>query len=120
MIHMLKVASLFGLSAVALGAFGAHALKALLEQNQTLEIWKTASFYHLGHSVVLLVLALTLSKARWAFIFFSVGIMIFSGSLYLLALTKLHWLGALTPLGGLALMMGWLFLIAYPTVKSDT
>lgn len=107
---MLRIAAITGFLAVALGAFGAHKLKDLLAGNGTLAIWETASLYHLVHAVVLLVLALTLPKARWTFYSFAGGIFVFSGSLYLLALSNIKWLGAITPLGGLALLTGWLLL----------
>jgi uncharacterized membrane protein YgdD (TMEM256/DUF423 family) len=107
---MLRTASFIGFLAVVLGAFGAHVMHDVLIQNETLEAWKTASLYHLVHALVLLVLALALPKARWAFYSFTGGILIFSGSLYLLALSNIKWLGAITPLGGLALLAGWLLL----------
>lgn len=106
----LRIAASFGFLAVALGAFGAHGLKNLLEQNQTTEIWKTASLYHLVHAVVLLVLAGWQVVPRWAFRLISLGLVIFSGSLYLLAVTNVKWLGAITPIGGLALLAGWALL----------
>jgi uncharacterized membrane protein YgdD (TMEM256/DUF423 family) len=108
---MLRLASIFGILAVALGAFGAHGLKDVLEQNHTQEIWKTASLYHLVHSAILVLLALSLPKARKSYAAFALGILIFSGSLYLLALTNVRWLGAVTPVGGLALILGWLMLM---------
>lgn len=72
--------------------------------------WETAALYHLVHAAVLLALALRPMVARWPFALFQVGIVIFSGSLYALALTNLKWLGAITPLGGLSLLGGWLAL----------
>jgi uncharacterized membrane protein YgdD (TMEM256/DUF423 family) len=107
MFHPIRIAALFGASAVALGAFGAHGLKALLAANQTLEVWHTASLYHLLHAVVLLWAA----GRSLAFRLFACGILVFSGSLYLLAVTGLKWLGAVTPLGGLLLIAGWLALL---------
>ena len=105
-----RCAALVGFLAVALGAFGAHALKAILESNGTLAIWQTAVLYHLTHSVVLLVLAWQNAVARLPFALFGGGILIFSGSLYALALTNIKWLGAITPLGGFCLLGGWLAL----------
>jgi uncharacterized membrane protein YgdD (TMEM256/DUF423 family) len=107
MFHPIRIAALFGASGVALGAFGAHGLKALLAANQTLEVWHTASLYHLLHAVVLLWAA----GRSLAFRLFACGILVFSGSLYLLAVTGLKWLGAVTPLGGLLLIAGWLALL---------
>ena len=102
----------FGFVAVALGAFGAHGLRARLGPGG-IELWKTAALYHLVHAVALLALALAADRLRagravcWMF---SVGIVIFSGSLYLLALTGRSWLGAVTPIGGAAFLAGWLTL----------
>ena len=107
----LRISALMGLLAVALGAFGAHALKGILEQNQTAEIWKTAVFYHFIHAVMLFVLASRKQIPRLAWFSFLIGILIFSGSLYLLALTNVKWLGAITPLGGVSFMVGWVCLI---------
>lgn len=105
------IGAVAGFLGVALGAFGAHALKARLSAAD-LEIFETAVRYHLVHAVALLALAAlaqrlpegTASVAGWAF---SLGILIFSGSLYLLVLTGPRWLGAVTPLGGTALLVGW-------------
>src|SRR5690606_40471957 len=101
---MFRIVAITGLFLVAFGTFGAHGLENILDQNGTLEIWKTASLYHLAHAVALLVLASSLPSARWAFHCFFYGILVFSGTLYLLAVTNIKWLGAITPLGGLALI----------------
>ena len=106
----LRIAALTGFLAVALGAFGAHGLKATLEANGQMQTWQTAAHYHLVHAVVLLVLALRPTVARRPFALFGIGIIIFSGSLYLLAVTNVPWLGAITPLGGICLLLGWLAL----------
>ena len=107
----IRIAALTGFLAVALGAFGAHGLKNLLEQHGTAAIWHTAVLYHLTHAVVLLVLSTRpggrCSGAYWCFV---TGIIVFSGSLYLLSVTNLKWLGAITPLGGICLLAGWLLL----------
>jgi uncharacterized membrane protein YgdD (TMEM256/DUF423 family) len=107
MFNPIRIAALFGASGVALGAFGAHGLKAVLAANQTLDVWHTASLYHLLHAVVLL----WATARHLAFRLFACGILIFSGSLYLLAVSGLKWLGAITPLGGLLLIAGWLSLL---------
>jgi uncharacterized membrane protein YgdD (TMEM256/DUF423 family) len=99
---------------VALGAFGAHSLKALLEANHQTGTWQTAAHYHLVHAVVLLVLALRPTVTRLSFCLFGAGIVIFSGSLYLLAVTNIRWLGAITPIGGACLIAGWLTLAICP------
>ena len=102
-----RMAAGAGFLAVALGAFGAHGLKPLLTGNGTVEIWEKAVFYHFIHTVVLLVLAQKQPVAKWAFWLFFVGIIIFSGSLYLLAVSNARWLGAVTPIGGVSLLAGW-------------
>jgi uncharacterized membrane protein YgdD (TMEM256/DUF423 family) len=102
-----KLAAFFGATGVALGAFGAHGLKAVLESNHTLDVWHTASLYHLLHAVALLLLSPANAAHRPSRILFSSGILIFSGSLYILAVTGIKWLGAITPIGGVALIAGW-------------
>ena len=103
----LFVAGLTGFLGIGLGAFGAHALKGVLEIHHAREIWNTAVLYHLVHAPVLLWLAREQSVPRIPFLCFVFGILIFSGSLYLLAVTGITWLGAVTPIGGLLLMAGW-------------
>jgi uncharacterized membrane protein YgdD (TMEM256/DUF423 family) len=105
-----RIAAITGFLAVALGAFGAHGLHGLLEKNNAVEIWRTASTYHLVHAVVLLFVANMKPVPRIAWGLFLAGIIIFSGSLYLLAVTGFHWLGAVTPVGGIGLLVGWLVL----------
>ncbi len=109
-----RLAALAGFLGVALGAFGAHGLRSMLEETGRIANWETATLYHLVHAVVLLALALRPTVARLPFLLFGVGILIFSGSLYILALTNLKWLGAITPLGGLGLLGGWLALVIKP------
>ena len=113
-IILFRVAAAFCLLAVGLGAFGAHALKATLEANGTREIWNTAVLYHLTHAVALVVLALHPASLRLASGLLTAGIVIFSGSLYILAITNMRWLGAITPVGGLCFLAGWLWLIFSP------
>lgn len=111
----LRIAAILGFLAVALGAFGAHGLKDLLIRLDTLSIWEKAVFYHLIHSAVLLFLAVQAPLPVLAYALFFAGILIFSGSLYILAFTGAKWLGAVTPVGGLCLLGGWLVLsIATP------
>jgi uncharacterized membrane protein YgdD (TMEM256/DUF423 family) len=109
-----KVAAISGTIAVVAGAFGAHALKARLDPGQ-LESWATAAQYHLLHSVVLLALGLFAAYSgrpvKLPASLFSAGIVLFSGSIYLLVLTKMRWLGPVTPIGGLLLILGWLSLL---------
>ena len=108
----ISLAAFCAMLAVAFGAFGAHALKGRLD-TYALGVFETAVQYHFMHSLALLavgILALSqphtvlLKSAGWLFL---VGIVIFSGSLYCLSLTGLKWLGAITPLGGLAFIAGW-------------
>ena len=105
-----RLAALAGFLAVGLGAFGAHGLKTTLEANGNVQIWQTAALYHLVHAVVLLVVASRSTLSRLPFALFGIGIVLFSGSLYLLAVTNVKWLGAITPFGGLCLLAGWLAL----------
>jgi uncharacterized membrane protein YgdD (TMEM256/DUF423 family) len=105
------MAGILGLAGVALGAFGAHGLKDILAAHQATAIWQTAVLYHLVHAVAALWAAErnALTVRLW-----TAGVVIFSGSLYLLALTNLRWLGAVTPLGGLLFLAGWTVVILRP------
>ena len=106
-----RIAAAAGFLAVTLGAFGAHALKSLLAQNGTAAIWETAVFYHFIHAVMLFLLTERKPFRALAWWSFFAGILIFSGSLYLLALTNVRWLGAVTPVGGLSFLLGWAALL---------
>jgi uncharacterized membrane protein YgdD (TMEM256/DUF423 family) len=104
------IGSLAALAAVMLGAFGAHALKDTLLEAGTLEVWRTAVDYHIWHALALVLCAAIPKAGRaagFAVALFTAGILLFSGSLYWLALGGPSWLGPVTPLGGLALMAGW-------------
>ena len=105
----------FGAIGVSFGAFGAHALKAQLIASGHLETWQTAVLYQMIHTVALLTLSAPnggtnqtanrlLTATIWSWV---CGIIFFSGSLYALALGGPHWLGPVTPLGGLAFIIGW-------------
>lgn len=98
-----------GASAVLLGAFGAHALRGALDPAAR-EVWHTASQYHFWHALALAVASLAPPgrARRVALAAFGVGIVLFSGSLYALALGAPRWCGAITPLGGVAFVAGWL------------
>ena len=102
-----RVAAGLGFLAVALGAFGAHALKDRLNQLGTTHSWETAVLYHLTHSIVMLLLATWIPFRKASFLSFLVGVVLFSGSLYALALTGIKPLGIITPFGGVALLVGW-------------
>jgi uncharacterized membrane protein YgdD (TMEM256/DUF423 family) len=105
-----RIAAFLGFSGVLFGAFGAHILRSLLEKSGTEQIWQTGVLYHLVHAVVLLVLSGWRPVPRAAYRLILGGVMVFSGSLYLLAVTDLRWFGAITPLGGLGMLVGWLVL----------
>ena len=113
-ILLFRIAAVLCFLAVALGAFGAHGLRSTLELHGMLDVWNKAVLYHFVHAIALLVLALYGTTNRGAWWLFFAGIMIFSGSLYVLALTNLRWLGAITPLGGLSFLAGWAWLIITP------
>lgn len=118
---LFAASGLAGFSGVALGAFGAHGLTARLaslaagEGPVRLEWWKTAAHYHLVHALAL-GLAAVLAGSRQgrapsvAGIAFGIGIVLFSGSLYTMTLTGVRVLGAVTPLGGVAFLVGWVAL----------
>jgi uncharacterized membrane protein YgdD (TMEM256/DUF423 family) len=96
--------------AVAAGAFAAHGLRERLEP-RSLEIFETAAHYHMYHALAMILAALVAtSGARTAGWIFQAGIAVFSGSLYALALTDVKILGAITPIGGLAFLVGWAWL----------
>jgi uncharacterized membrane protein YgdD (TMEM256/DUF423 family) len=109
-----RLSALIGLLAVALGAFGAHSIKALLAQNGTTDIWEKAAFYHFIHVVMLFVLAERKPFQAGPWWCFLIGIFFFSGSLYLLAATNVLWLGAITPIGGVSFLVGWGWLMVKP------
>jgi len=112
----LLFATISGAIAVGIGAFGAHGLQKILEANNRLETFDTAVKYHFYHTLVLLFLGLYMHYAQdksylnIASLAFMFGIIIFSGSLYTLSVTNIKILGAITPLGGLGFIAGWVFL----------
>ncbi len=110
------LASLFGGLAVALGAFGAHAMRGRVAEAM-LANYETGVRYHFYHALALVAVVVAIQRwpssnlpvvAGWLFV---VGILIFSGSLYIMAFTGLRWLGAITPIGGVALIAGWICLL---------
>ncbi|PID61269.1 MAG: hypothetical protein CR986_03135 [Ignavibacteriae bacterium] len=105
------ISAFMGALAVTLGAFGAHGLKKLLTP-EMLKIYETGVFYHLIHSVVLLVIALNSKyKLNISFYLILVGIILFSFSLYFYTITSVRILPMITPIGGLCLILGWLSII---------
>ena len=113
-VSLFRLAAALTFLGVALGAFGAHALKSTLATNNMTEVWKTAVLYHFFHALALLLLAVLPVTNRAAASFLVAGIVLFSGSLYFLALTNIRWIGAVTPIGGLCFLAGWLWLIIRP------
>ena len=121
--NILTIAGISGALAVGLGAFGAHGLEPILIQNGRLDTFETAVSYHFYHTLGLLGLGILamikpewkgLSLAAWGMF---LGILIFSGSLYILSLSGITWLGAITPIGGVGFILGWLAL-AYAVLKN--
>lgn len=113
------MAGVYGFLAVALGAFAAHGLKSRLDA-YALDIMATATQYALVHAVVLLTLSLAPADNRWlgwAGMAFVCGTLVFSGSLYALALSGVRALGAITPIGGLLLLIGWGLLIVGAAIR---
>ena len=113
-----RISAIVGFLAVALGAFGAHGMHDVLEKNGRLATWETAVLYHLTHAVVMLIIATLrpIRVAAWRLML--AGVIIFSGTLYALALTDVKWLGAITPIGGVCLLAGWLAL-AFGNTRAD-
>jgi uncharacterized membrane protein YgdD (TMEM256/DUF423 family) len=100
---------------VAIGAFGAHSLKAILMANQRADTFELAVRYQFYHAFALLITGLLMqvfpsAKLKYAAVFFITGIVFFSGSLYVLSLTGITVLGAVTPIGGVFFILGWIFL----------
>jgi uncharacterized membrane protein YgdD (TMEM256/DUF423 family) len=126
--NFIKTAALLGALSVILGAFGAHSLKEIFTAD-ILQVYETAVRYQMYHAFALLAVGIvhkefTNKKIKWAGNFFIAGIVLFSGSLYALCfieyqhLSSLSWIGAITPLGGLCFIIGWLLLFA-GVVKKD-
>ena len=122
----LLAAGLLGLTGVALGAFGAHALReSLLERSMT-TAWETAARYQLVHAVALFAAAawqntsqgIVIRRFSWAANCWVAGTVLFSGSLYLLALGGPRWMGPVTPFGGLALLAGWVCVVSAALTKA--
>lgn len=116
----IKTAAIFGALSVAIGAFAAHTLKGSIS-NYALEIFETAVKYQFYHVFALLAVGILYSQfpsktMKWAGYLFIAGIILFSGSLYILTYVKAavlpgyNWIGAITPLGGLCFILGWIFI----------
>ncbi len=114
---ILLIASALGAVAVMLGAFGAHSFKSILEANGTLETFNTAVKYHFFHTLAMILVALLMDRyasklLEYSAISMLAGIVLFSGSLYILALSGVTKWGAVAPFGGLAFIIGWVMLFA--------
>ena len=108
------IASVMLMLAVAIGAFGAHGVKAHLS-SEMMQVYKTGVEYHFYHALGLLLVgvlgfSMPSNLLNWSAIFLTTGIILFSGSLYIMAVTGIKWLGVITPLGGLSFITGWILL----------
>lgn len=120
---LLIIGALSGFLAVGLGAFGGHGLKNIAS-SELVDIFNLAVQYQFYHTFALIAVAFAACKIssrllNWAGYLFIAGIVLFSGSLYLYALTGVKWVGPITPLGGLCFMLGWLF-FAFAALRSKT
>ncbi len=113
-VTLFRIAAGLCFVAVALGAFGAHALKTTLQTSGMLDAWNKAVLYHFLHAIALMALALHGAENRAAWFLLLAGVVLFSGSLYAMALTNVRWLGAITPVGGLCFLAGWAWLVISP------
>jgi uncharacterized membrane protein YgdD (TMEM256/DUF423 family) len=122
--RLLLIGSIFAFLSVLIGAFGAHAVKARLDATGMRSVFETGVQYQMFHAIAILLLASFADRVAagkrltQAAALFSVGIVLFSGSLYALALSDDKILGAITPFGGLSFMLGWI-LVAAAAVKGD-
>ncbi|MBD7938776.1 MULTISPECIES: DUF423 domain-containing protein [Cytobacillus] len=112
------IGAIFAFLAVAFGAFGAHALEGKVV-GKYMDNWQTAVQYQMFHAIGIFIVALLLSKMpdssllTWSGWLMAFGILFFSGSLYILALTKISILGAITPIGGVAFLIGWVLILVF-------
>jgi uncharacterized membrane protein YgdD (TMEM256/DUF423 family) len=112
---LFRIAAALCFVAVALGAFGAHGLKTMLTARDMLGAWEKAVLYQFVHAVALLALAIVPNVNKPAAMLLVAGVALFSGSLYVMALTNVRALGAMTPIGGLCFLAGWAWLAISPT-----
>ncbi|WP_353718583.1 DUF423 domain-containing protein [Dyadobacter sp. 676] len=116
---MIQAGGILGALAVSLGAFGAHALKGMLEASGRTETFETAVKYQFYHALALVLVGILMQRAGedavkllgWAGNAFAIGVIIFSGSLYAICFTGITKFGATAPIGGLALIAGWVLLV---------
>ena len=116
---LFRIAAVLCFLAVALGAFGAHSLRSTLESRGMVDVWNKAVFYHFIHAVMLFVLTMRNPLPRGPWFSFLLGIVLFSGSLYLYALTKTHFLVFVTPFGGISFIVGWICLVICPRLSDS-
>ncbi len=111
-----------GAFGVCIGAFGAHALKTIIESNDRIATWETAMQYYWIHTLAILILSFPLKPhplIRWVSFVWFVSVLLFSGSLFALSLGAPNIIGAITPLGGLGFIIGWLLLLKLPISFHD-
>lgn len=114
----LFLSAICGLTGVAMGAFGAHGLKAVLSADM-MAVYKTAVDYQMWHALGLGLVAVFRLQSpescylKWAGWLMFIGIILFSGSLYLLAISNLKWLGMITPIGGVSFLLAWVFVLVF-------
>ena len=111
---LLVTAAILGLTAVIIGAFGAHTLRNIISR-ESLETFEIAVRYQFYHALALLAITPVLGRiskpvAIWVPRFWISGVLLFSGSLYLLSIFRVHWIGIITPVGGIAFLIGWALL----------
>jgi uncharacterized membrane protein YgdD (TMEM256/DUF423 family) len=111
---IMLTATVFLAIAVVVGAFGAHALKSKIPDD-LMQVYQTGVEYHFYHALGLLLVGILsiywpTGLLNWSALFLALGILLFSGSLYVMAITGIKWLGAITPLGGLSFIAGWVLL----------
>jgi uncharacterized membrane protein YgdD (TMEM256/DUF423 family) len=113
-------AALSGAAAVGLGAFGSHGLRHVVAP-ELLQVWRTAVEYQFIHTLAMLVLAVNATSGSWRWVLrlWTLGMLLFSGSLYVLVLTGLRAVAFLTPIGGVALIAGWLVLAWVTWIRRD-
>lgn len=117
--RIILIGALFAALAVMLGAFGAHGLKHYLDAAQ-MTVYQTAVQYHFYHALGLILIGVSRFKGKavlYAAISIAIGILLFSGSLYLMTVTGIRWLGIITPFGGTAFILGWI-MFAYAAIKN--
>ena len=112
---ILTIGGIFGALSVAIGAFGAHGLRDMLIENGRVETFETAVKYQFYHTLAVLLIGILAMRSSTRHLSYAVyamitGIIIFSGSLYILCLTNMTFLGAITPIGGFMFILGWILL----------